>query len=124
MDRRNAIRTLAGLGVGSVVFQRSIAAMVQDGQEITPKMIADAEWVAGVKLSAEDRKKTAQALGRSAARIAELRNVPLSNDVAPAVHFKTLAGMEKCVMSAEFLVLRWLGVRNTQDMKLLTLTNF
>ena len=91
MDRRNAIRTLAGLGVGSVVFQRSIAAMVQDGQEITPKMIADAEWVAGVKLSEEDRKKTAQALGRSAARIAELRNVPLSNDVAPAVHFKTLA---------------------------------
>src|SRR5262249_15515342 len=61
-NRRQVFGVLAGLGVGSLVFQRALAAQVQPGASVTPEMIQQAEWIAGLKLSENDRKALATSL--------------------------------------------------------------
>lgn len=87
LSRRRAFQVLAGLGVGTVVFQRALAASVQGQDGVTPEMIQQAEWISGVKLSDEDRESTARSLNRTINGIRQMREVPLSNADAPALTF-------------------------------------
>ena len=59
--RRQLLQTLGAIGIGSTVFQRALAAQVEQAGSVTPEMIAQAEWIAGLKLSEEDRKSTSRA---------------------------------------------------------------
>src|SRR5260370_23350137 len=61
-SRRQLLRILGGLGIGSAVFQRALVAQAQPGASVTQDMVKQAEWIAGLTLSEEDRKSTAQAL--------------------------------------------------------------
>jgi Asp-tRNA(Asn)/Glu-tRNA(Gln) amidotransferase A subunit family amidase len=85
--RRFVLGVLAGLGVGSATFQRSLAAQAEKAATITPEMIAQAEWIAGIKLSEEDRKAVAIGLNRTVKDLEVLRAVKLPNDVPPALAF-------------------------------------
>ena len=52
--RRAMFQSLAAIGVGGVVFQRAVAAQVEETPtKPTADMIAQAEWVAGVSLTDE-----------------------------------------------------------------------
>jgi Asp-tRNA(Asn)/Glu-tRNA(Gln) amidotransferase A subunit family amidase len=90
--RRQVLQTLAALGVGSAVFQRAVAAQAQPGTTVTPEMIQQAEWVAGLKLSEADRKSTALSLQRLVGDFEAMRRIPLDNSVAPALVFHPSAG--------------------------------
>src|SRR5688500_18128380 len=79
MDRRAVLGALAGLGIGSTVFQRALAAQAQQAGKITPDMVQQAEWVAGIALSEEERKSVAGAVERDQQKFAALRKVPLAN---------------------------------------------
>ncbi len=85
--RRRLLSVMAGLGVGSAVFQRALAADVEKAVNVTPEMIQQAEWVAGVKLAEADRKALVGALNRNLSEFAAMRGVKLSNGVAPALAF-------------------------------------
>ena len=50
MNRRRALEVLGNAGIGTAVFQRALAAKA-DGGPISREMVADAEWVAGIKLT-------------------------------------------------------------------------
>src|SRR6516162_3809204 len=50
LSRRSALAVLGTAGLGTAVFQRALAATAQGGP-VTPQMVADAEWVAGIKLT-------------------------------------------------------------------------
>jgi len=85
--RRHILTVLAGLGVGSAVFQRALAAEADKAVTVTPEMIEQAEWIAGLKLAEADRKALAGSLTRSPRQFKTMRAVKLPNHVAPAVAF-------------------------------------
>jgi Asp-tRNA(Asn)/Glu-tRNA(Gln) amidotransferase A subunit family amidase len=85
--RRQLLQALGAAGVGSLVFRRALAAQVQQAGTVTPEMVQQAEWIAGLKLSEEDRKTVAQGLQRLLSDFQTLRQNPLDNSVAPALTF-------------------------------------
>jgi Asp-tRNA(Asn)/Glu-tRNA(Gln) amidotransferase A subunit family amidase len=85
--RRHLLKTLAGLGIGSAVFQRALAADAEKAVAVTPEMVQQAEWIAGLKLADADRKALAGDLTRSLRNFETMRAVKLPNSVAPALAF-------------------------------------
>jgi Asp-tRNA(Asn)/Glu-tRNA(Gln) amidotransferase A subunit family amidase len=88
LTRRQLLGTLGALGVGSPIFQRALAAQVQQSSQITPEMIKQAEWISGIELPEDARRTTAQAVGRLLNDFKALRGVKLENSVAPALVFQ------------------------------------
>lgn len=88
LTRRQLLGTLGAMGVGSPVFQRALAAQVQRTSQVTPDMIKQAEWIAGIELPEDVRRSTAQAVSGLLADFEALRAVKLDNSVAPALVFQ------------------------------------
>jgi Asp-tRNA(Asn)/Glu-tRNA(Gln) amidotransferase A subunit family amidase len=91
--RRHLLQALAGLGVGSVVFQRALAAEAEKEDVVTPEMVAQAEWVCGLKLAEADRKSLAKGLTHTLRQFKALRAVPLPNDIPLALAFNPAPGL-------------------------------
>src|SRR5262245_33447195 len=91
LTRRQLLQTLGALGVGTVVFQRALAAQAAGAAAVTPEMIQQAEWIAGLEPSPEDRKTAAAAVQQTMAAFRELRTVKLDNSVPPALVFQPAA---------------------------------
>ncbi|HMO35939.1 MAG TPA: amidase, partial [Gemmatales bacterium] len=89
LTRRQLTGVLAGLGAGTATFQRALAAQAQNStsNSITPEMIQQAEWVAGITLTDEERKRLAATLQRQFGNINKLRSEPIDNSIAPALVF-------------------------------------
>lgn len=85
------MKILGGIGIGSAVFQRALASVAQDQSDITPEMVKEAEWISGLELSEEERAQAARSLQYTAKNLKALREVKLTNDVGPAVHFQALS---------------------------------
>ena len=91
VNRRSLLASLTALGIGSTVFHRAAVALVQDQPPppngITPEMIKQAEWVAGITLTDPEREAVARALAANRRGIDAARKIELSNDVDLAVRF-------------------------------------
>ena len=87
VTRRAVLAVLAGLGVGTAAFQRALAAEADNRSEITPEMIQQAEWIAGIELDEDDRKAVAEALKRDQQKLATMRKVSVDYHVPPALAF-------------------------------------
>jgi Asp-tRNA(Asn)/Glu-tRNA(Gln) amidotransferase A subunit family amidase len=86
-DRRAFIGYLSALGLGGTLFPGVLWARLQGAQEVTKEMIAQAEKIAGLEFTDEQREAMVQGLNRNAEAYAQLRTVELSNAVAPAIRF-------------------------------------
>jgi Asp-tRNA(Asn)/Glu-tRNA(Gln) amidotransferase A subunit family amidase len=86
-DRRTVLKGLAALGVGTVTFRRAVAAQAAQAGTVTPEMIKQAEWIAGLELTDDERTRTARSVQRTIREFAELRKVDVGYDVAPALTF-------------------------------------
>jgi Asp-tRNA(Asn)/Glu-tRNA(Gln) amidotransferase A subunit family amidase len=86
-SRRRFLKSVAALGVGSTTFQRALAAQVDPDKPVTAEMVQQAEWIAGLTLTDEERKKLAQDLTGQQRGFAAMRAVPVSNSVPPAINF-------------------------------------
>jgi Asp-tRNA(Asn)/Glu-tRNA(Gln) amidotransferase A subunit family amidase len=86
-SRRHVLAALAGLGIGTAVFQRSLAAQAEQARKITAEMIQQAEWISGIELTEEERKAVSAAVGRDQQKIEALRKVAVDYHVPPAVVF-------------------------------------
>src|SRR5438270_9406323 len=86
-SRRQLLRLLAGLGIGSVVFQRALAAQTQGAVTLTPEMIQQAEWIAGLSLKEDDRKALVNSMNQVLNNFKALRAVKLANHVPVALAF-------------------------------------
>ncbi len=84
LRRRAFLKTAAAAGAGTTVFARALA---EEGSPVTPRMIRDAEWIAGVPLTDEERGLMAAGVERSRAAFEACRAVPLDNAVPPAFRF-------------------------------------
>src|SRR5262249_33345131 len=85
--RRHLLKTVAGLGVGSAVFQRALAAQAQQAPAVTTEMIQQAEWIAGLELSENERKEIVGALSQTQRDFEALREIEVDNSVPPALTF-------------------------------------
>ena len=89
-SRRAWLAAVASLGVGTPVFQRALAAMAEQKEQITPEDIARAQWVAGIELSEEERRRLAGRINRLHQNQQRLRALELDNAEAPMLHFRPL----------------------------------
>ena len=89
--RRRVLRFLAVAGIGSVVFRRALVALAQDRPKVTSEMIDQAEWVTGLDLTEDERKLMLEGVNELLEDYAKLREIRLTNDVAPALRFEVLA---------------------------------
>ncbi len=89
-SRRAWLAAVASLGVGTPVFQRALAAMAEQKEQITPEDIARAQWVAGIELSEEERRRLAGRINRLHQDQQRLRALELDNAEAPMLHFRPL----------------------------------
>jgi Asp-tRNA(Asn)/Glu-tRNA(Gln) amidotransferase A subunit family amidase len=94
-DRRTVLRALAGVGVGTAIFQRALAAQVASTSSITPEMIQKAEWISGIELTDEQREQTARSMVNLTASFERLREIPLDYTHAPAWTFYP-DGIQEC----------------------------
>jgi Asp-tRNA(Asn)/Glu-tRNA(Gln) amidotransferase A subunit family amidase len=86
-SRRAILKGLTALGAGSLTFRRAVAAQAAQAGAVTKDMIKQAEWIAGLELTEDERTRAARSVQQSLAAFAELRKVELGYDVAPALTF-------------------------------------
>lgn len=86
-SRRQLLAALASVGVGTAAFQRALAAQAEQAGKITPELIQQSEWIAGITLTEDDRKSVAGAVERDQRKFDALRKVDLKNSVPPALSF-------------------------------------
>ncbi len=86
--RRQFLACLGGLGIGTTVFHRSLAAQVAQSGKITKDMIGASEWIAGIELSDEEREDVASAIGGTLRSAQRLREQPVDADSVPALVFR------------------------------------
>ncbi|KAA0255386.1 MAG: amidase [Acidobacteria bacterium] len=87
--RRRFLSTLALAGAGSAVFARALVAAAA-GRKVTAEMVREAEWVAGVSFTDEERALMLEDLAEREADLALLRAVAIDNSVPPALWFRPL----------------------------------
>jgi Asp-tRNA(Asn)/Glu-tRNA(Gln) amidotransferase A subunit family amidase len=93
LDRRRVLKVLSLAGVGSAVFGRALVALAADAPKITDAMLLEAEWVAGVKLTDEQRRLALDGLNQAEAGYVKLRAVALANATAPAFTLDPTGGI-------------------------------
>ncbi len=87
LPRRAILKALTALGVGTADIPPRLAAQAAQGLAVTPDMIKQAEWIAGLDLTEEERTSTARSVQRTLQSFAELRKFPVGYDVSPALTF-------------------------------------
>src|SRR5436305_10223607 len=87
LDRRKVLGALAGLGIGTAAFRRAVAWQAEQAGKVTAELIQQAEWIAGITLTDEERKAIATTVERDQRRFETLRKVELTNSVPPAMAF-------------------------------------
>lgn len=88
VDRRGFMATMSTFGVAGTLFPGVLWAKAQEAPEITKEVLAEAEKIAGIEFTEEERDLMLEGLQRMQAQITELRTVPIPNDVAPALVFQ------------------------------------
>jgi Asp-tRNA(Asn)/Glu-tRNA(Gln) amidotransferase A subunit family amidase len=91
LTRRRSLVALGSAGVGAVVFQRALAAKAGDGP-VTREMVADAEWVAGIKLTEAQRETAVNALKWARKEADRVRAIDVDNSLLPGLNFAPFAG--------------------------------
>ncbi len=91
-DRRRVLGAAAAAGLGSSAFARALAAQAAGQATVTPAMVQQAEWIAGLALTPPQRERLARELSEEAKETAALRALPLANDTPPALMFRPAAG--------------------------------
>jgi Asp-tRNA(Asn)/Glu-tRNA(Gln) amidotransferase A subunit family amidase len=89
LTRRRALAILGAAGIGNGVFQRALAAKAADGP-VSAQMVADAEWVAGIKLTPAQREAAANHLNEYRESLKRIRAIEVDNSLRPGLIFRPL----------------------------------
>lgn len=88
LSRRRLLQALSAVSVGSLAFQRTLAAQVAEKGALTAEMIQQAEWVADLELTDEERQAVAKSLGGILESAASIRKLTIDADTPPAQVFR------------------------------------
>lgn len=85
--RRAFVKVLAGLGISGGVFPSALWARRQDPVDITAAVIAEAEKVAGLTFTDEEREMMVEGLRENQAAFTALRGIDIPDGTPPATVF-------------------------------------
>jgi Asp-tRNA(Asn)/Glu-tRNA(Gln) amidotransferase A subunit family amidase len=119
LDRRTFVAYFGTAGLSTTLLPGVLWGIAQDQETITKEMVAQAEAIAGLEFTDEERERIATALSRNVSNYERLREVPLANSVVPAVQFDpVLPGMELSTTRRPFRYTRESGVRRPDNLEL------
>jgi len=87
LDRRAFMAYFSGLGLGGTLFPGVLWARLQQGAPITKDVIDEAEQVAGLEFTDEERDLMVENLNRNLEGYKLLRAIDIPNQVRPALSF-------------------------------------
>ena len=90
INRRNLLKALAATGIGTTVFHRAAVAMATQVGEFDKSALQQAAWVTDMELSDEAAESILASVKDTSKKLAALRKIELTADIAPAIHFQTL----------------------------------
>jgi len=88
LTRRRFMVALGGTGLGTGLLPGVLWARSQEATEITADVLEQAEKVAGLEFTSEEREMMLRGLQRNLEAYAELHEVTVPNEVPPALHFE------------------------------------
>ena len=91
ITRRQAFSLLGATGIGTATFHHALAAAADGAETITSEMVAEAERVAGIGLTAAQRESAAKSLNAASERTRRLAAVQLDNSQLPGLVFRPLS---------------------------------
>jgi Asp-tRNA(Asn)/Glu-tRNA(Gln) amidotransferase A subunit family amidase len=86
LDRRTFVAQLSALGLGGA-FADTLWLGVQEQEEVTAAIVRDAEVVAGLDFTEDERELMVRGLNQQLEAYRAIREVPIPNGVPPAVRF-------------------------------------
>ena len=94
VDRRAFLGYFSSIGLGGTLLPGVLWAQAQQQETVTPAMVAQAEKIAGLEFTDEEREEIAQGLSRNLRGWQQLREAEIPMTLPPAVHFDpVLPGM-------------------------------
>jgi Asp-tRNA(Asn)/Glu-tRNA(Gln) amidotransferase A subunit family amidase len=94
LDRRTFMTYFGSAGLSTTLLPGVLWGIAQQQESVTKEMVAQAEKIAGLEFTDEERESIANALSRNVRNYERLREVPLPNSIVPAVQFDpVLPGM-------------------------------
>ncbi|MFZ2146858.1 MAG: amidase family protein [Sedimentisphaerales bacterium] len=93
LARRSFLAYFSGLGLSATVLPGVLWAKMQDDKvtKITKEMLQDAEQIAGLEFTDQERDLMVEGLNEHLKRYEKIREVQLDNSVAPAIQFNPVA---------------------------------
>lgn len=89
LDRRSFMVQLSALGLGGA-FADALWAGVQEQEGLTAAIVRQAEEVAGLEFTEEERELMLRGLNQHLEAFEAIRQVPLPNQISPAIRFDPL----------------------------------
>jgi Asp-tRNA(Asn)/Glu-tRNA(Gln) amidotransferase A subunit family amidase len=118
LDRRAFMGFFTAAGLGGTLFPGVLWARVQEGGPVTPQILADAEIVAGLDFTEEEREMMLRGLNRNLRAYEALREQPIPNSVPPALLFDPmLPGKSLPSVERPFRMTREAGVERPDDLE-------
>jgi Asp-tRNA(Asn)/Glu-tRNA(Gln) amidotransferase A subunit family amidase len=112
LDRRAFMTSFGSIGLSTTLLPGVLWGIARDQESVTKEMVAQAEKIAGLEFTDEERESIARSLNNSVRNYERLREVPLPNAVVPAVQFDpVLPGM---TLPTERRALRYTRPRNVR----------
>jgi hypothetical protein len=94
IDRREFMACFTTAGLSGTLFPGALYALAQEQETITPAMVAQAEKIAGLQFTDEERDQIARSASGRLRNYEQIRALNMPNSVAPAVQFvPVLPGM-------------------------------
>lgn len=87
IDRRSFMTYFSSIGLGATALPTMLWEQQQQGGPITVDTLVDAETMIGLEFTAEERELMVAGLNSNLRRYQALREVAITNDVAPAIRF-------------------------------------
>lgn len=88
VTRRRFMAAFTTTGVGGALLPGVLWAQAREAEEITVDIIEDAEKVAGLEFTTEEREMMLEGLERNLRSYEQLHEVSIPNEVPPALHFE------------------------------------
>jgi Asp-tRNA(Asn)/Glu-tRNA(Gln) amidotransferase A subunit family amidase len=118
LDRRDFMAACAASGVTATLLPGVLFALAQEQQRVTRAMLEQAEKIAGVEFSDEQRDQLLNGLNNRLRNYEQIRALEMPNSVAPALHFDpVLPGMTFPPERREPRFTRPAGVRRPADLE-------
>lgn len=118
MDRRRFVEYFSAAGLGGTLLPGVLWAKAQEAGTVTKEILADAEQVAGLEFTDDEREMMLRGLNRNLQAYEALREYQIPNSVAPAVVFDPqLPGREYPTEDLPFRMTRERGVHRPADLE-------